>query len=278
MLEQSDHPLFVHVHIHKCAGTAFNELIRKTFAPRHLDAYLADPFHTYQQAELDGLVRQWPAVRSIASHSIRMFPEYIGGRQPLYVCLLREPVDWFVSYLTYAQAHFDELTPAHAATFPPGAAKMPLGELAGAMVQRFVVRPTVYCTFIRYLAESTFRHALSGIMDVPPHDSPLTGKIAALFDESGLGMAQRILSRFFFVGIVERMDESIALLRRRLAKIEIALADEPITERNVTRHRRDDLRWLGKDHPTGIAIRRLLADDLKLYEWARSRLDNIESS
>lgn len=278
MLEQSDHPLFVHVHIHKCAGTAFNELIRKTFAPRHLDAYIADPFHTYQRAELDDLVRQWPAVRSIASHSIRMFPECIGGRQPLYVCLLREPVDWFVSYLTYAQAHFDELTPEHAATFPPGAAKMPLGELADAMAQRFIARPAIYCTFIRYLAESAFRHALSGIMDVPPNDSPLTGKVAALFNESGLAMAQRILSRFFFVGIVERMNESIAALRRKLETVGIVLADEPVTERNVTRHRRDDLRWLEKDHPTGIAIRRLLADDLKLYEWARLRLHSAESS
>lgn len=278
MPERSNQPLFVHVHIHKCAGTTFNELIRKTFAPRHLDAYVADPFFTYHPGQLDDLVRQWPAVRSIASHSIRVFPKHIDGRQPLYVCLLRDPVDWFVSYLTYAQAHFDELTPEHAATFPRNASTMPLGELADAMTQRFMACPTLYCTFIRYLTESAFRHALSGIMDMPPNDLPLIGKAAALFEESGLTMAQRVLSQFFFVGIVERMDESITALRRKLEEVGIILADEPITERNVTRHRRDDLRWLEQDHPTGSAIRRLLADDLKLYEWARSRLDNAESS
>lgn len=278
MPEQSSHPLFVHVHIHKCAGTTFNELIRKAFAPRHLDAYIADPFHTYQPTELDDLVRKWPAVRSIASHSIRIFPERIAGRQPLYVCLLREPVDWFVSYLTYAQAHFDELTPEHAATFPHGAREMPLGELADAMAKRFITRPTIYCTFIRYLAESAFRHTMGDMMDVPPTSLPLTGRLAALFEENGLGIAKRILSRFFFVGIVERMDESVALLRGKLKQVGIVLADEPITEQNVTRHRRDDLRWLEKDHPTGIAIRRLLAGDLELYEWARLQLDNAGSS
>lgn len=155
---------------------------------------------------------------------------------------------------------------------------MPLGELADVMAQRFTARPTIYCTFIRYLAESAFRQALSGIMEMPSNDVPLTGKAAALFEESGLTIAQRMLSRFFFVGIVERMEASIAALRKKLEGVGIALADEPITEQNVTRHRRDDLHWLGKDHPTGIAIRRLLVDDLKLYEWALQRLDNDASS
>lgn len=272
MSHDASQPLFVHVHIHKCAGTAFNELVRRSFAPYHLDAYIANPFPSYQPAELDNLVRRWPTVRSIASHSIRIYPQWIGNRRPLYVCFLREPIDWFVSYLTYAQTHLHELTPEHVATFPRDAASMPLADLAAAMVQRFTTQPTVYCTFIRYLAESAFRHALSGLMDLPPIDAPLNGEPARLFDAMGLHMAQRTLSRFFFVGVVEQMPQSLQLLRQRLQQEGIELRPDPLPEVNVTRHKRDDLHWLSPDHPTGAMIRHWLKDDLKLYQWAADRL------
>lgn len=272
MSESSPMPLFVHVHVHKCAGTAFNDLIRRSFAPLHLDAYIANPFPSYTPQELSEKVSSWSRCRSIASHSIRIFPEMIADRPALYVTFLREPVDWFVSYLTYARAHFGELGPEHQGTFPEDATTMPLGDLAAAMIERFHRRPPPYCTFIRYFAESTLRHRLADLMPIPAWDEPLTGLPAQLLMEHGLEMAKRILDRFFFVGIVEQMDLSLQRLRARLEPTGLQLLDEPAPTLNVTRQCRDDLAWASPEHPTGQTLRELLHDDLALYNWARERL------
>ncbi len=262
-------PLFLHVHIHKCAGTAFNDLIRRSFAPRHLDAYIADPFPSHRPEDLEAMVNRWPAVQSISSHSIRIFPKTIAGRTPLYVCFLREPVDWFVSYLTYARKHFAELSDSHRARLPANAPDMPLAEMAERVTDELIARPTVYGTFVRDLAESSFRHALEDLIDLPPFDQPLTGEAETLFVERGLEIAKRNLQRFFFVGIVEQMEQSVALLRNKLAGVGMTLADGGVGQLNVTRQHRDDLLWLNESHPLGRKIRHWLRDDLLLYQWAK---------
>lgn len=273
MSQQIDqpNPLFVHVHIHKCAGTAFNDLIRRSFAPHHLDAYIRDPFPAHLPEHLEALERKWPAMKSIASHSIRLYPPRINNRTPLYVCFLREPVDWFVSYLTYVQANYDQLGPEHQTQLPPDASRLPLRDLAARMVERFTERPTVYCTFVRYLAETSFRHALSPLMELQSITEPLTGPAAALFDAKGPEMARRVLERFFFVGIVEQMQESVARLARKLAGVGLPLKTDSIGQHNVTRQRRDDLHWLQPSEPVGRAVRQWLRDDIALYQWAKDR-------
>jgi hypothetical protein len=273
MNQPDDHPLFVHVHIHKCAGTAFNDLIRRSFAPGHLDAYIADPFPTHRPENLADIVRRWPRVRSIASHSIRLYPPRIVNRAPLYVCFLRQPVDWFISYLTYVRKHYADLGEQHQRHLPPNADQLPLEQLAALVVEQFSARPTVYCTFVRYLAETTFRHALEPLIDLPPLDQPLEGPAAALFDQNALAMAKRTLEGFFFVGLVERMDESVQRLRSRLATVGLPLLDAPVERLNVTRQDRDDLLWASPEHPLGRRIRTWLADDLQLYDWACRRFD-----
>jgi hypothetical protein len=267
-------PLFIHVHIHKCAGTAFNDLVRRSFAPFHLDAYIANPFPAHRPEDLADFDRRWPQVRSIASHSIRLYPSRINNRTPLYVCFLRRPVDWFISYLTYVRRHYAQLGPEHQRHLPPDVPSLALEQLAERLVEQFRLRPTVYCTFVRYLAETTFRHALQPHVDLPPIDQPLAGPAAALFEQHGLEMAKHILERFYFVGLVERMTESVQRLRQKLATIGVTLLDAPVEQLNVTRQDRGDLAWAAAEHPLGRRIHAWLADDLALYDWACRRFDS----
>src|SRR5690606_362845 len=181
--------------------------------------------------------------------------------------------------LTYVQADWARLSAAHKSTLPPDAHTLPLADLAQYVVESHTRQPKTYSTFVRYLAESTYRHQLAQWMVLPAWDEPLVGPAARLFEERGLEMAQRILDRFFFVGIVEEMDRSVNLLRCRLKHEGLDLLEQPIEHRNVTRHLRDDLHWLDESHPTGRAVRTLLADSERLYEWAQQRLhDQLQVS
>lgn len=273
-LQPSDNPpLLVHVHIHKCAGRALTDLLERSFPHSHLNAYRTEPFSSYLPEELDALLARCPRIHSISSHNIRIFPEKIGSRQALYVTFLRHPLDWFVSYLTYVQQDYAQLSPVHRQTLPDQADQLPLAELAAEVIDRHLRAPKTYSTFIRYIAESTYRHQLGRVMDMPAWEQSLEGTTATLFRERGLEMARQILERFFFVGIQERMDASLDALRARLGTAGMRLGDQPLREINVSRHRRDDLNWLNADHPTGRVARQWLQEDIALYEWAVSRLD-----
>ena len=91
-MADSSRPLFVHVHIPKCAGTSFNALLRESFGSAHADVYSPQPDSAYETAYLDELVTTRPNLISIASHSIRRYPRTLGGRRALYACFLRDPL------------------------------------------------------------------------------------------------------------------------------------------------------------------------------------------
>src|SRR5450759_4572706 len=107
-----NHPTDSAEEAQKCGGTSLNRLLEMTFADRHFDHYPLDqgPFPT--RDELVNLVLDRPEIVSLSSHSIRLFPPIIGNRLPLYVAFLREPIQRFISHLTYCKKQYH--------TFPEG--------------------------------------------------------------------------------------------------------------------------------------------------------------
>jgi hypothetical protein len=129
-------PLFVHVHVPKCAGTSFNHLLQRSFGTGFMGAYTNAAASSYSLAELDALVRGKPWLRCIASHSIRRFPRPLADRQPLYVCFLRDPIERLISNYTYLIHHWDQLTPEHRAALHPDTPRMTLRELAAERLEQ----------------------------------------------------------------------------------------------------------------------------------------------
>lgn len=268
--------VFVHVHIHKCAGKAFGDLIHESFGAHHLDMYRDDIYTSWRPDEVASVLAAHPRIYSVASHNFRLFADDLAGRKPLYTCFLRQPLDWFVSYLTYIKSSFSTLAPVHQQALPGHTATIPLADLAAHVLREFSEIPTAYNTFVRYLAESTFREHLRQMDTAPAWNQSLKGVDAAFFDAHGLSMAKKILTeRFFFVGMVEQMPRSLKILRQRLARKGFTLLDRDARQINVSRQFRDDLRWLEADQPLGQLARTVFRDDLLLYDWALQRFNQI---
>jgi hypothetical protein len=84
-------------------------------------------------------------------------------------------------------------------------------------------------------------------------------------------VARNVLRNFFFVGIVEQMDESLRLLRQKLVDNEIPTNDLPMRRDNISGNPSEDLSWLNERDEVGCGVLRSMQEDQRLYRWARKR-------
>ena len=261
-------PILAHIHLPKCAGTSFNRLLENGFGNRFLRLYVDDTFYLYSQAELIEHVSD-PAVAAIASHFIREFPSSLAGRDLLYITFLRDPIQQFLSYITYCRKHYAAISIGDAnltASLPRNLSALSLREAAQWILtrkQRINFRENYATNYFAELAYQS-RHGCGAVA-------------SRSYQRKRLGIAKQILRRFFFVGIYERMERSVQLLRALAREYDIEFPDGSITVENTSHETRDDLNWLHSDDQVGSLLLRSVKEDQKLYGWACKRFDLLES-
>ena len=258
-------PLLVHVHIPKCAGTSFNNLLELSFGAGHIDGYLPGQSPVFSNDEFAERVVATPQAQSIASHSIRRYPRLIGERVPLYVCFLRDPLEWCLSNLTYLIKNYANFSESHRGALPSNCPQMSVRELAQWGLDA-AERGNWKATYVvDFLGSATLEDRIIPHLKVPPssHD----------YEAGLLTTTQHLLDSFFFVGVVEKMPEGLAILRRKLNAYGLCLAPGEMPVLNTSHERRGDLSWLTEADPLGRRILGCLERDRCLYAHARACFD-----
>jgi hypothetical protein len=184
-------PVLAHIHVPKCAGTSFRALLERHFGPRQLGLYVNDTYFAYGDEALRSYLLQDPEIRGFSSHHVRVFPRWLAGREMLYVTFLRDPIQQFVSYMTHIKRHYSEITSESLVeAVPPDAPQRTLREFA--------------------------RWLLTQDRDIPfreNHNVNFFARHSAPAAPDRLEAAKAALDGFFFVGITERIEESMRKLR-----------------------------------------------------------------
>ncbi len=246
-------PILIHVHVPRTAGTSLNQILRESFGKRHVELYFSDPQFVLPPEELDRIVASKAGVASISSHSIRVYRPWLAGRKALYISLLREPVDRFLSNMSFIRKHYRSLDPAHRRNCPPNAHELSVREIAAWCLARGGE--------LNRLGNAT--HFLAGAQRV--HGSHVREYEASLAD-----FARRVLDGFFFVGLTERFEEGLRVLARRLHEHGHTLKLRPCRS-NTSRDALGDCGWVRAEDPVGKQVLDYVAVDRPLYRYACAR-------
>jgi len=243
-------PVFAHIHIPKCAGTSLRVLMTRHFGPRHLLLYVDDTYFVYGEDSLRSYLLQDLAIWGFSSHHVRAFPRWFAGREMLYVTFLRDPIQQFVSYMTHIKKYYETITSRSLLdAVPPDTPRLTLREFARWLVTNDRDIPFRENHNVNFLAR---------------HNSPAAA--------DRLDAAKRALEQFVFVGITERMDESMSKLQAQARKAGLDFPTDPIPSENISNDYRDDLSWIHPDDEVGRLLFRSVELDRQLYDWALARL------
>jgi hypothetical protein len=271
MIQREPRPLVAHIHVPKCAGTSVRLLFDELFPGGHLHLYfkpgttrsLPTTF-VYENSQIAELVAP-SSVSAFSSHNVRRFPSSSAGRPIHYVTFLRDPVQQFLSYLKFTRrifAHIDE--PILLSHLPPNLPDLSLREAARWLLQNdssgFINFRENYTT--NFLAREHVKTRYGFDYD----DWRYRGIRQVV--------ARNILRQFLFVGLTERMDESMSLLRRKMASLGIAVPSLPMRRDNVSEPLQEDVSWINKGDQVGSQLLNSLREDRRLYRWVSRRFLN----
>ncbi len=244
-------PVLAHIHVPKCAGTSLRVLLTRHFGPRHLPLYVDDTYFVYGEEALRGYLLQDPEIRGFSSHHVRAFPRWLAGRKMLYVTFLRDPIEQFVSYMTHFKKYYPTITSKTLLeAVPPDAPQLPLRDFA--------------------------KWLLANNRDIPfreNHNVNFFSRHNAPAAADRLEAAKAALEDFFFVGITERMEESMTKLGALAQAAGLDFPAGPLPVENTSAEYRDDLSWINPDDEVGALLLRSVEKDGQLYDWAAARLD-----
>jgi hypothetical protein len=192
------------------------------------------------------------------------FPPYLAGRRIFYFTILRNPVQQFISYLTFVKKAYHRLKqdPNLLSCFPPDPPSLSLREFAyWVLTQDRDDIPFHENYTVNFLARQVYR-SLQGS--------------AERFDRSAyraarLSLAKSVLDQFVYVGLTERMGESIEELRRVVGYLGVEIPPADIGQENVSAELRDDLSWTHPDDEVGALLHKSQEEDRQLYDWAAER-------
>jgi hypothetical protein len=246
-------PLLAHIHLPKCAGTSVRVLLETYFGPRHLSLYVDDTYFVYSDGVIRNYLLQNSGIQAISSHHVRVFPRWLAGREMFYVTFLRDPIQQFVSYMTHIKKYYSTLTSASLLeAVPPDAPQLTLREFA--------------------------RWLLTNDRDIPfreNHNVNFFARHSSPAATDRLAAAKAALGEFLFVGIAERMEESISRLRARAQETGLEFPPGSVPFENTSAEYRDDLSWINPDDEVGALLMRSVDEDRQLYEWAWERLTHV---
>ena len=252
-------PVLVHIHVPKTAGSSFRTLLQTWFGSDHENLYVDNTHFVYSEEFLGRFISDRPNLRSISSHFIRTFPPRIAGRETLYITFLRDPLEQFISYITYTRKFYDKIPDKDLlACLPPRAADLPLAEVARWLVSRAPDLPFSENYNVNFFARFAYEK-LHGSSKTPD------------YRRCRLVLAKAVLDSFFLVGFAEKMNESQAALERLGAVCGIDVPQGLIAVENVSSEYRDDLRWTDSSTDVGARVSASLTEDRELYQWAWSR-------
>jgi hypothetical protein len=244
-------PVLAHIHVPKCAGTSVRVLLERHFGPRHLPLYVNDTYFVYGSEALRSYILQNPEIRGFSSHHVRTFPHWLAGREILYVTFLRDPIQQFVSYMTHVKKLYSGITSKSLLeAVPPAAPQLTLREFA--------------------------RWLLTQDRDIPfreNHNVNFFTRHSSAASLDRLEAAKAVLDRFFFVGITERMEESINKLRALAQAAGLDFPPDPAPLENTSSDYRDDLSWIHPGDEVGSLLLRSVEQDRQLYDWAVARFN-----
>ena len=243
-------PAMAHIHVPKCAGTSFRILLERHFGARHLGLYVNDTYFVYGDEAVRSYLLGRPDLQGFSSHHMRRFPRWLAGREILYVTFLRDPIQQFISYMTHIKKHYAGITSKSLLeAVPPDAPQLTLREFAGWLLTQERDIPFRENHNVNFFAR---------------HSDPAA--------QDRLGAAKAALEGFFFVGITERMEESINQLREFARAAGLDFPPGPMPAENTSAEYRDDLQWIHPGDEVGLRLLRSVELDQQLYDWAAARL------
>jgi len=243
-------PVLAHIHVPKCAGTSFRALLERYFGPRHLGLYVNDTYFVYGDEALRGHLLQDPEIRGFSSHHVRVFPHWLAGREMLYIAFLRDPIQQFVSYMTHIKKRYSTITSTSLLeAVPPDAPQLTLREFARWLLSQHRDIPFRENHNVNFFA----RHSDPAVLD-------------------RLEAAKAALAEFFFVGVTERMEESVAKLAVQVRAAGLEFPPGPLPVENTSAEYRDDLSWINPDDEVGSLLLHSVEKDRQLYNWAAARI------
>jgi hypothetical protein len=257
-------PVLVHVHVPKTGGVSLWSLLQQG-GKAHLNLYVNNTHFVYNEELLAKTVLADHAVRSFSSHFVLTFPPYLAGRRLLYFTMLRDPVQQFVSYLTFIKRTYYSLhDPNLEACLPPDPPSLTLRDLARWILTQDRDEVPFHENYtVNFLARQTYL-AFQG---------PQGRFDRFAYRSARLALAQTLIDQFVYVGLTERLSESIDELRRIAAYLGIELPQGPIGQENVSYQLRDDISWLDPSDEVGAMLLQSTEEDRRLYEWAAKRFE-----
>jgi hypothetical protein len=261
-------PVLGHIHVPKCAGTSFAKYLTGAFGAAHLLLYCNhDTFFVYSEEDLASYLAD-PSIKAFSSHFVRTFPRPLAERDVLYLTFLRNPVEQFISYLTYVRKHFADIQhhPDLISCLPPNLPALSLREAA-----RWILNSEREVNFrenftVNFFARFPSRDASRGIVDDKQ------------YRKVRLAIAKSTLEDFFFVGITEQLDRSLRVLRALGKRCNIPIPDNELPFENVSREGRADVTWIHSGDEVGALLLNSVREDQLLYNFAVARLEQAERS
>jgi hypothetical protein len=259
-------PLLAHIHVPKTAGSSFRKVLAERYGAAHLHLYYDNSTtFVYETAALADLVRP-PAVQAFSSHFVRRFPPILSGRRVHYVSFARDPIQQFISYITYTRKHYlaikDTVLISH---LPPGMPDLTVRECAKWILDG---PDGQFRNFQENYNTNFFaRYVLLDSRGLNYHDPK--------YRAARLATARQVLSRFLLVGLSDRMDETFALLRAKAEMVGIPLPNVTIPVENVTSAERESLDWIHADDEVGRKLLSSVEEDTHLFNWSVARFESM---
>jgi len=263
-LYQQAPDVLVQVHIPKCAGTSVATWMGNAYTWGELSGFLSyySGHHINDRVWPNGL--RSPQLTAVSAHNIRRFPERIDGRRIHYFTILRDPLSHFLSLVRY-------MAQEHHAFGVPAEVRSTTREVAAWLLDRPRGFPQYENTQTNHLALVAWCDAAGRRLDPSRYPFwPRADQIA--YERERLEVAKGILRSFLVVGTVERLTETLGLVRTRSWDFGFRLLPvERVPRINVTGIPIDDVSWI-ENEPLGDRVRAALAVDRELYAFAERLL------
>lgn len=257
--------VLVQIHIPKCAGTSVGVWLREASISGNLAGF--GSFYSNFVFDDDGLWEAGlrdPRLTAISAHNIRRFVPEIHGRRMHYFTILRQPLAHFISMVRYM------IQERRAYGIPPEVGDTSR-EIATWILERPVGSHFRNNAQTDHLALYPWCDATEGRCDPLRYASwDLADQVT--YERERLDVAKRALVSFLAVGTVERLHDTLEVLRRRSAVHGLHLLPAGAVQlANVTRTPIDDVSWLDNT-VIGERVVDSLTVDLELYGFAQQLL------
>ncbi|HEY0793627.1 MAG TPA: hypothetical protein VGD78_21380 [Chthoniobacterales bacterium] len=245
--------LIFHAHIPKTAGLAFRGLLEQNFPGRFVSLQLAHPQQYCSVPEFEEYLRANPKADAVSTHFLRIFPETLAGRKVLYLTFLRDPLGLTLSLFRFLRKSYPSLSDEQKRTLPQGIESMSLRDIARFHIENWFDERQ------QFSMQTAF---FSPIPNVRLNERPPG---YGFYGKDSLVDACAALNRFFFVGLVERMPESLLLLQHKLNRNGIPFEAAGMKVVNSTDRAPGEETWLHDNDAVGRIILNANRSDQELY-------------